>query len=61
MELTIKELIAHLAQHCSEDEIIELLDLNSQDILDRFEDIVEERYDYILREVELLEEEEDEI
>lgn len=57
MELTIKELIEHLAQR-SEEQVIELLNITSQDILDRFEDLVEDRYDYLIRELELLDEEE---
>ena len=60
MELTIKELISYLAQQ-SEEQILELLNLTSQDILERFEDVVEDRYDYLLQELELLEEEEKEI
>jgi hypothetical protein len=57
MELTIKELVSHLAQR-SEEQVVELLNLTSQDILERFEDIVEERYEYLMRELELLNEEE---
>jgi len=59
MELTIKELISHLAQR-GEEQVLELLNLTSQDILERFEDVVEERYDYLINELELLQEEDKE-
>jgi hypothetical protein len=59
MQLTLQELINHLAQNYNEVQILELLNIDSQDILDRFEDIVENRYSYILAEIELLEEEDE--
>jgi len=32
-------------------DIIELLDLTAEDILDRFEDLVEENYDKLIKEI----------
>lgn len=31
--------------------VVELLDLNSADIVDRFSDIVEEKFEYLIKEV----------
>jgi hypothetical protein len=36
----------------SEVDVIELLDLTSEDILDRFEDIIEERYEILIKEIQ---------
>jgi hypothetical protein len=33
-------------------DILELLDLTSSDILDRFEDVVEDNYDKLIKEIE---------
>ena len=50
VELTIDELKEKLMQF-NELDIIELLDLTSEDILDRFEDILEDRYDILIKEI----------
>ena len=50
MNLTIDELKDKLMQF-DETIIIELLDLTAQDILDRFEDIIEEKYDILVKEI----------
>ena len=50
MYLTIDELKDKLMQF-DETIIIELLDLTAQDILDRFEDIIEEKYDILVKEI----------
>ena len=33
-------------------DLIELLDLTSEDILDRFEDVVEDNYDKLIKEID---------
>lgn len=49
--LTLAELIEKLSV-LDEVDIIELLDLTSSDILDRFEDVVEDNYDKLIKEIE---------
>jgi len=49
--LTLAELIEKLNM-LDEVDIVELLDLTSSDILDRFEDVVEENYDKLIKEIE---------
>ena len=51
MTLTLAELIEKLSV-LDEVDIVELLDLTSSDILDRFEDVVEENYDKLIKEIE---------
>jgi hypothetical protein len=51
MNLTIPELIEKLSV-IDEIEIIEMLGLTSLDILNRFEDIVENNYDKLIEEIE---------
>lgn len=50
MNLTIAELKEKLMQF-DELDLIELLDLNSSDILERFEDIVEDKYEFLIKEI----------
>ena len=49
--LTLAELIEKLSV-LDEVDIVELLDLTSSDILDRFEDVVEDNYDKLIKEIE---------
>jgi hypothetical protein len=49
--LTLAELIEKLSV-LDEVDILELLDLTSSDILDRFEDVVEDNYDKLIKEIE---------
>jgi hypothetical protein len=49
--LTLAELIEKLNM-LDEVDIVELLELTSSDILDRFEDVVEENYDKLIKEIE---------
>ena len=51
VELTIEELKERLMQ-VNELDVVELLDLTSEDILDRFEDVVEDRYDILIKEIQ---------
>ena len=48
--LTLVELKEKLMQF-DELDLIELLDLTSEDILDRFEDIVEDKYELLRKEI----------
>lgn len=50
MNLTLAELKEKLMQF-DELDLIELLDLTSEDILDRFEDIVEDKYELLKKEI----------
>jgi|TARA_R110002096_G_scaffold113887_3_gene247541 hypothetical protein len=50
MNLTIAELKEKLMQF-DELDLIELLDLTSEDILDRFEDVVEDKYELLKKEI----------
>jgi len=50
VNLTLVELKEKLMQF-DELDLIELLDLTSEDILDRFEDIVEDKYELLRKEV----------
>lgn len=51
VELTIEELKDRLMQF-NELDVVELLDLTSEDILDRFEDVIEDRYDILIKEIQ---------
>jgi len=50
VNLTLAELKEKLMQF-DELDLIELLDLTSEDILDRFEDIVEDKYELLRKEI----------
>ena len=50
MNLTLAELIEKLSV-LDEVDILELLDLTSADILCRFEDVVEDNYDKLIKEI----------
>lgn len=50
MPLTIRDLIERLKQ-LDEVTLVEILDIRSEDIVDRFEDLIEYRYDEILAQV----------
>jgi len=51
MTLTLAELIEKLSV-LDEVDILELLDLTSSDILYRFEDVVEDNYDKLIKEID---------
>lgn len=56
--LTVHELI-ELMKHWDVEFLCETLNLTPEDILERFEDRVDERYDECLAEVEIFDEEDD--
>lgn len=51
MTLTLAELKEKLIRF-DELVLIELLDLTSEDLLDRFEDVVENKFDKLIKEIE---------
>ena len=57
-ELTLVELKAKLAD-MEETYLLELLQLKSEDLVNRFEDIIEDRFDELMGELEELEDEDD--
>lgn len=53
MAVTTNDLQQRLKERYSPDDIAELLDLSSDDLIDRFEDRVEEKFDYLLKELDM--------
>ena len=51
MELTMKDLKERLAK-MEETYLLELLDIKSEDLVDRFGDTIEDRFDDLLSEIE---------
>lgn len=60
MNLTIQELKEKLSAYYDEVSLLELLNIHSDELLDRFEDRVEQHYDRLIEEFEEEEEIEDE-
>ena len=58
MAILIRELQEILIKQCSEEDIIEYLDLSTEDIVNAFVDRIEERQDYIIKELDLEEDDE---
>ena len=48
--MTVNELAERLATICDEISILEILEINSFDLVERFRDKVEEKYDSLLEE-----------
>jgi hypothetical protein len=55
------DILMERLRHYDEIQILELLDLSSDDILNRFQDVVLARREYLMRELEVLEDPEEEI
>lgn len=51
MSLTLHDACNKLKQ-LPEIELLEVLDISSEDIVDRFEDVIEERLEYLLEDLE---------
>lgn len=49
---TLNELKEKLLAICNEIDLLELLEINSEELLDRFEDKIEEKYEYLCHEFE---------
>lgn len=47
---TLNELKEKLLAACNEIDLLELLEINGEDLLDRFEDKIEKKYDYLCSE-----------
>ena len=52
MELTIEELKQKLAERLDEVTLLDLLGITSYDLVERFEDLIEDKYDKLLKEIE---------
>lgn len=60
MNLTIEELAQRLATMSDEVSILEILNINSFDLVERFEDRIEARYDTLIQEMGLIDEDSEE-
>lgn len=52
--MTVSDLCYLMASRLDEITILELLDISSEELVERFEDVVELRYDYLITELEEL-------
>jgi hypothetical protein len=52
MTLTLQELKEKLANRLDEVSLLELLNITSFDLVERFEDLIEERYEHLCKEIE---------
>jgi hypothetical protein len=52
MNLTLDELAQKLASYYDEVSLLELLNINSFDLVERFSDVIEEKYDTLIKEFE---------
>ena len=50
--LTLEELKEKLAERLDEITLLELLSINSYDIVERFEDFIENNYDRLMKEID---------
>lgn len=61
MALTVEELKTRMARALNEVEILEVLEINAEQLVERFEDLILEKYNYLITELELEKEEYDKI
>lgn len=61
MALTVEELKTRMARALNEVEILEVLEINTDQLVERFEDLILEKYNYLITELELEREEYDKI
>ena len=59
MAVTLVDLQQRLRERYSPDDIVELLDITSEDLTDRFLEHIEERFDYLVKELDMEEQEDD--
>ena len=52
MELTLEELKEKLAERVDEVTLLDLLAITSYDLVERFEDIIEDKYDKLMKEIQ---------
>lgn len=60
MGMTMHDLKWKLIHACNEIELMELLEITTEDLVNRFSDIIEEKYDYLAVEFEEEEQEKEE-
>ena len=56
MAVTNKDIAEKLKSQFNPDDIVELLDISSEDLVDRFSDLIETKSDYLAKELDLEEE-----
>lgn len=50
--LTLSDLKYKLSKALSEIELLEVLEINAEDIVERFSDLIEQKFDYLEKELE---------
>lgn len=53
MAVTLTELQQNLHSRYSPDEIVELLDITSEELVDMFTERIDEKWDYLIKELDL--------
>ena len=53
MAVTLTELQQNLQSRYSPDEIVELLDITSEELVDMFTERIDEKWDYLLKELDM--------
>lgn len=53
MVLTLEELKEKVKEQINEVDLLEILEVTSEDLVDRFDDIIEEKYDILLEIVDV--------
>lgn len=61
MTVTLEELKEYIAKQVSELDILELLDITSEELVETFSDAIEARMEYLIQEFELCDEEDYEL
>jgi hypothetical protein len=61
MALTLEDLKKRMARALNEVEVLEVLEINTEQLVERFEDLILEKYNYLIEELELEGEEDDKI
>ena len=54
--LTLSDLKHRLSKALNEVELLEVLEITTEDLVDRFSDLIEEKFDYLAKELEIEEE-----
>lgn len=53
MTYTLEELKEYIADHVDEVQILELLNIEAVDLVERFEDVIEDKYEYLCNQLGL--------
>lgn len=59
MTYTLEELKEYISGNVAEVDLLELLNLTSEDLVEAFHDTIENKYDYLIQQLELTKEEKD--